>query len=126
MRVDARDAVTGAVVEAAITVHRALGPGLLESVYQAAMAVELRASGIGFESQCELPVRYRGVLLPSRLRLDLVVAGRVIVELKSVQELHPIHRAQVLTYLKLSGFRRALLINFNVVRLVDGVVRVSL
>ena len=126
MRLDERDAVSGAVIEAAIRVHQALGPGLLESVYQACLAHELRKRAIAFVAGLRVPLKYDGVDLDHCFRLDLVVADRLIVELKSVQELHPIHTAQVLTYLRLTGHRKALLMNFNVPRLVDGIRRISL
>ncbi len=126
MRLDERDAVSGAVIEAAIRVHQALGPGLLESVYEPCLVHELRKRDIGFVAEMRVPLIYDGVELDQFFRLDLLVADRLIVELKSVQELHPIHTAQVLTYLRLTGHRKALLINFNVPRLIDGVRRVSL
>ncbi len=124
--VDGRDTLTGVVIESAIRVHRNLGPGLLESVYQSALAYELRKRGIPFVADCRLPVWYDGIELRQHFRLDLLVAAQLVVELKSVQELHPIHSAQLLTYLKLSGHNRGLLINFNVVRLVNGIRRLSL
>lgn len=126
MRPDERDEVSGAVIKAAIRVHRTLGPGLLESVYECCLAHELRKSEIRFALGVRVPVTYDGVELDQFFRLDLLVADRLIVELKSVQELHPIHTAQVLTYLRLTGHRKALLMNFNVPRLVDGIRRISL
>ena len=126
MKRDGRDSLTGVVIESAVVVHRALGPGLLESVYQCCLAHELRKRRITFETGCRLPVRYDGVELGAYFRLDLLVERELVVELKSVQELHPVHLAQALTYLKLTGLRRALVINFNVPRLLDGVKRVSL
>ena len=126
MRLDERDAVSGAVIEAAIRVHQALGPGLLESVYEPCLVHELRKRDIGFVAGMRVPLIYDGVELDQFFRLDLLVADRLIVELKSVQELHPIHTAQVLTYLRLTGHRKALLMNFNVPRLVDGIRRISL
>ena len=126
MRLDERDAVSGAVIEAAIRVHQALGPGLIESVYEPCLVHELRKRDIGFVAGMRVPLIYDGVELDQFFRLDLLVADRLIVELKSVQELHPIHTAQVLTYLRLTGHRKALLMNFNVPRLVDGIRRISL
>ncbi len=126
MRVDERDAVSGVVIESAIRVHQTLGPGLLESVYQACLARELLSRKVGFVVGMRVPLLYDGVELDQFFRLDLLVADRLIVEVKSVQELHPIHTAQVLTYLRLTGHRKALLVNFNVPRLVDGIRRVSL
>ena len=126
MRVDERDALSGLVIESAIRVHQTLGPGLLESVYQACVTHELRKREIGFVVGIRVPIRYDGVELDQFYRLDLLVDGHQIVELKSVQELHPIHTAQVLTYLRLTGHRKALLMNFNVPRMVDGIRRISL
>ena len=126
MRVDERDTVSGGVIESAVRVHQAIGPGLLESVYQACLIHELRKRQVDFAVGLRVPLSYDGVDLDQYFRLDLLVADRLIVELKSVQELHPIHTAQVLTYLRLTGHRKALLINFNVPRLVDGIRRVSL
>ena len=126
MRVDERDALSGLVIESAIRVHQTLGPGLLESVYQACVTHELRKREIGFVVGIRVPIRYDGVELDQFYRLDLLVDGHLIAELKSVQELHPIHTAQVLTYLRLTGHRKALLMNFNVPRMVDGIRRISL
>lgn len=126
MKRDGRDTLSGVVIESAIVVHRAVGPGLLESVYQCCLAHELRKRGVSFVTGCRLPVIYDGVELKTYFRLDLLVEGELVVELKSVQELHPVHIAQALTYLKLAGLKRALLINFNVPRLLEGVKRVSL
>lgn len=126
MRRDERDLVTGSVIESAIRVHQHLGPGLLESVYDACLAYELRKNDIACVSGLRVPLFYDGVELDQFFRLDLLVAGRLIVELKSVQELHPLHTAQVLTYLRLTGHSRALLINFNVPHLIDGIRRLSL
>jgi len=126
VRVDTRDALTGLVVESAIRVHRLLGPGLLESVYQSALEHELRIRRVPFRSGCELPVFYDGVELEQHFRLDFVIRDEIVVEIKSVQKLHPVHLAQLMTYLRLSGKTKGLLINFNVVRLVLGVRRLSL
>ncbi len=121
------DAVTefiaSQVVDSAIKVHRILGPGLLESVYQSCFVQELRNRGIEVQSQVTLPIFYEGVELESALRIDLLVGGRVVVELKAVDELHPVHFAQLLTYLRLSERRLGFLINFNVPKLVDGLHR---
>jgi GxxExxY protein len=115
--------ITGQIIGAAIEVHRALGPGLLESAYEECLCHELRSRGVPFDRQLPLPVTYKGITLECGDRLDLFVAGRVIVELKSVEKLEPIHTAQVLTYLRLKGSRLALLINFNVPCLKDGICR---
>ena len=126
MRVDARDELSGTVIDAAVRVHRSLGPGLLESVYEACLVHELRKRQVPFAAGLKLPVHYDGVALEMFFRIDLLVNDALVVELKSVQALHPVHLSQVLTYLRLSGHRRALLINFTDSRLVDGVQRVSL
>jgi GxxExxY protein len=116
--------VTGAIIAAAIAVHRALGPGLLESAYLACLIHELLTAGRSLESQRALPLTYKGITLDCGYRLDLVVEGMVIVEVKSVAAFAPIHQAQLLTYLKLTGCPAGLLINFNVPVLKNGVKRV--
>lgn len=118
--------LTEAIIGAAIAVHRALGPGLLESTYEACLAHELGKLGIPFERQAPLPVRYDGVMLDCGYRLDLVVNAKVIVELKAVQSVEPIHEAQLMTYLRLSKLPVGLLINFNTLRLRDGITRRAL
>ncbi|HVH38610.1 MAG TPA: GxxExxY protein [Gemmatimonadaceae bacterium] len=118
------DPLTEAVIGAAIAVHRVVGPVMLESVYEACLRHELDKRGLGFETQVTLPVTYDGVRLNAHYRIDLVVAGELVVELKCVEKVLPVHRAQLITYLRLGGFRRGLLINFNEARLVDGVTRV--
>jgi GxxExxY protein len=123
---EGRDELSEQVIGAAIEVHRALGPGLLESVYQCCLAEELRFRGLSFNSELPLPIRYRGRCLDAGFRLDLVVESRLLVELKSIERVLPVHVAQVLTYLRVSGIRRGLLINFNAPRLTFGVRRVSL
>jgi len=115
-----------AVMDAAFQVHRALGPGLLESVYETCVCHELRKMGIQFQRQLALPVLYDGIQLDSALRIDLLVAESVVVELKAVDSLLPIHEAQLLTYLKLSGKRLGLLLNFNVPLLKQGFKRLVL
>jgi GxxExxY protein len=116
--------LTEKVIGAAMEVHRALGPGLLESAYETCLARELAIQGIAFEQQVELPVVYRGVPLSCGYRLDFLVEGELILELKAVEELLPIHEAQFLTYLKLSDKRIGLLINFNVALLKQGLRRI--
>jgi GxxExxY protein len=119
------DAVlSGQVIGAAIEVHRALGPGLLESSYQACLSHELSLRGLAWVQQKEIPLRYKGVCLHSAYRMDLLVERRLVVEVKAMEALLPIHRAQLLTYLKLLDLRLGLLINFNVELLVRGVRRV--
>ncbi|HLH17304.1 MAG TPA: GxxExxY protein [Bryobacteraceae bacterium] len=107
------DAITEQIIGAAIEVHRHLGPGLLESAYEQCLCFELSQLGLQFARQVDLPVSYKGVKLDCGYRLDLVVEGEVIVELKAVEELAPVHSAQLLTYLKLSGKKVGLLMNFN-------------
>ena len=115
--------ITRQVIGAAINVHRELGPGLLESAYEACLVHELLQRGLRIERQKELPVEYRGVRVDCGYRIDLLVEGGVIVELKAVEKLDPIHEAQLLTYLKLSGCTVGLLMNFNVKVLLEGVHR---
>jgi len=115
--------ITGVIVDSAITVHKALGPGLLESTYQACLTHELSCRDIVVRKEVTLPVEYRGLHLDAGYRLDLLVNEQVIVELKAVERLLPIHQAQLLTYLKLSRCKVGLLINFNVQRLKDGIKR---
>jgi GxxExxY protein len=117
------NAVSGQVVDAAIRVHSVLGPGLLESAYEACLAHELRKRGFKVMSQVGLPVVYDGVTIDVGYRIDLLVEDSVIVELKAVEKVAPIHEAQLLSYLKLSGHRLGLLINFHVLHLKDGVKR---
>ena len=118
-----RDPLTEAIIGAAIEVHRVLGPGLLESVYEKCLCYELQLRGIDFRPQVQLPVVYKGVEMDCHFQMDLIIPGKVVVELKAVDALHPIHEAQLLTYLKLSGIRVGLLINFNVPLLKNGVKR---
>jgi GxxExxY protein len=119
------DAVlSGQVIGAAIEVHRALGPGLLESSYQACLSHELTLRGLTWVQQKEIPLRYKDVHVHSAYRIDLLVEGRLVVEVKALEALSPIHRAQLLTYLKLLDLRLGLLINFNVATLIRGVRRV--
>ena len=115
--------LTHKIIGAAIEVHRALGPGLLESAYQACLAREFSLRGLPFEQEKPIPVEYKGVRLDCGYRLDFAVAGKVVVELKAVEAIHPIHEAQLLSYLKLTGYRVGLLINFNVPILKDGIKR---
>jgi GxxExxY protein len=115
--------ITERIIGAAIEVHRALGPGLLESTYHACLAHELKRQGLGVETEKEMPVVYKGVRLDCGYRIDLLVEHSVIVELKAVQELNAVHEAQILSYLKLSGCPVGLLINFNVRQLTEGIKR---
>jgi GxxExxY protein len=120
---DELNRISEAIIGAAMAVHRELGPGLLESTYEACLVFELRDRGFEVERQKELPVNYRGLVIDCGYRIDLLVNGLVIVELKSVSQLHPIDEAQLLTHLKLSNRRLGLLINFNVILLKNGIKR---
>ena len=116
--------ITEKIIGVAISIHRALGPGLLESAYEACMVYDLTQAGLKIEQQKPLPVVYRGVKLECGYRLDLMVENEAIVEIKSVEKLLPIHKAQLMSYLKLSNCKVGLLINFNVEILKDGIQRV--
>ena len=121
------DSLTGIIIGAAIDVHRILGPGLLESAYEACFAYELRLRRLKVEAQKPLPIFYKDVMIDCGYRLDLVVEDQVIIEIKSVSAIAPIHEAQLLSYLRLySTCNRGLLINFNVKRLVEGVRRMKI
>ena len=117
------ETLTREIVGAAIDVHRELGPGLLESVYEECLAFELSQRGLAFERQFGVPVSYKGNSLNANLRIDLLVDGKVVVELKSIDAILPIHEAQLLTYLRLMQCSVGLLINFNVPVLKQGIVR---
>lgn len=113
------------IIGCAMKVHSKLGPGLLESAYEATLAYELSKAGLGFERQKPMPLIYEDVKLDVGYRLDLIVAGKVVADPKSVEALAPIFTAQMLTYLKLSGCKLGLVINFNVEHLRDGIKRVA-
>ena len=115
--------LTKQIIGAAMEVHRHLGPGLLESAYRNCLMRELLLRDIPFKHECPLPLEYKGIRLDSGYRMDLLVADSVVVEVKSIEALAPIHDAQLLTYLKLGGWRVGLLINFNVQFLKDGIRR---
>ena len=115
--------ISGKIIGAAIEVHKMLGPGLLESAYEECLCCEMQLRGIKFERQVPLPLNYKGVNLDCGYRLDLLVEDKVIVELKTVEAIAPIHEAQILTYLKLRDIRLGLIINFNVPLLVEGIRR---
>jgi GxxExxY protein len=123
---EAVDRIASAVVDAAFAVHTALGPGLLESVYEACLCRELAAREIKYRTEVILPIEYKGLRLESGLRLDLLVADSVIVELKAVEKMLPIFEAQLLTYLRLARLRLGLLINFNTPLLKTGIRRIVL
>lgn len=118
------EALAKKVLDAAFRVHRALGPGLLESVYERCICHELKKSGIEFVSQAALPIEYDDLVIDGGLRIDILVGGRLVVELKAVESLLPIHEAQLFTYIKLSHNRLGLLLNFNVPMLKDGIKRI--
>lgn len=125
MKLECED-ITGKVIGAAIKVHRALGPGLLESAYEACLAYELVTAGLRVERQVQLPVVYDGVKLDCGYRLDLLIEQRVILEIKAVEKVLPIHEAQLLTYLRLASLPVGLILNFNVLRMTDGITRRAL
>ena len=120
------DPLTEKIIGFAINVHRHLGPGLLESAYEECLCYEIEQSGLSFRRQVALPIVYKAVRLDCGYRMDIVVQDQVIVELKTVERLLPIHEAQMLTYLKLSGIRIGLLLNFNTAVLKDGIRRMLL
>ena len=115
-----RDPIAGQIIDAAIKVHRTLGPGLLESSYEVCLEHELISRRLRVERQVPLPIVYEGVTLNCGYRLDLVVNNDIVIEVKSVEKLLPLHTAQALTYLRLSGAGQVLLFNFNSVKLIDG------
>ncbi len=121
-----RDALTEKIIGCAIEVHRALGPGLLESAYEQCLARELSLNDVQFRLQVPIPVEYKGLHLDCGYRIDVLVDEQVILELKSVERILAIHEAQLLTYMKLATVDKGLLINFNVKRLVDGIRRFRL
>ena len=123
---EGRDPLSSAVIGAAIEVHRLLGPGLLESIYQRALCHELALRGIPFRSQHPVRVSYKRVELGDDLKLDILVADRLIMELKAVDRLLPLHESQLITYLKLTSLQTGLLLNFNVRLLKDGTKRIVL
>jgi GxxExxY protein len=118
-----KDPRTSPIIGAAIEVHRHLGPGLMESAYEECLCHELHLRGLTFERQVDLPVSYKGLQLDCGYKMDVVVDQEVVLELKCVEKILPVHEAQLLTYLKLSGKRVGLLINFNVPLLTQGIFR---
>ena len=123
MNLEELNKLSGIILDSSIEVHRNLGPGLLESVYEVCLCKELSSRGVKFQRQVSLPVTYKGELLDADFRIDVLVNDKIIVELKAVELLLPVHKAQLLTYLKLANKKLGLLINFNVPRLIDGFVR---
>jgi GxxExxY protein len=118
-----RDQLTEIVIGLAIEVHRHLGPGLLESAYEECLSYEIQQSSLSHRRQVLLPVSYKNVRLECGYRIDIVVADRLVIELKTVERILPVHQAQLLTYLRLSGLRTGLLLNFNTALLKDGIRR---
>lgn len=116
--------ISGKIIEYAINVHKELGPGMLEGAYEICLLHELAENGFEVQRQVLLPISYQGLKLDAGYRIDLLVENSVIVELKAVEKLHPIHEAQLLSYLRMSDLRLGLLINFNVKLLKDGIKRV--
>jgi GxxExxY protein len=117
---------SGIVIGALIEVHRELGPGLLESAYEACVCRELHLLGVAFQRQCPVGIGYKGVIVDCGYRIDILVEGRIVVELKAVDRLLPVHSAQVLTYMKLAAACAGLLVNFNVISRRQGLRRLSL
>jgi len=122
--VDELNRLSRETIGAAIEVHRTLGPGLLESAYENCLSWELRQRGIAVENQVPVPIRYKGVTLDEGYRIDLLVEGKLLLELKSIDKVQPIHTAQVLTYLKMTGLKMALILNFNVLLMRSGIKRI--
>ena len=120
------ETLTEQIIGAAIDVHKHWGPGLYEEIYERSMCHELQLRNVAFEKQVGLPLIYKGARVGDDLRLDLIVQGKVVVELKAVDELEPIHEAQLLTYMKLTGCKVGLLVNFNVPVLKQGIKRMAL
>ena len=116
--------ITGIIIDSAMKVHSFLGPGLLESAYESCLKYEIERRRLFVTSQVTVPIVYDGILIDAGFRADLMVEGKVIVELKSVEKMNPLYDAQLLTYLKLSGLKVGLLINFNVLHLKDGIRRI--
>jgi len=116
--------ISGVVVDRAMKIHQSLGPGLLESVYQRVLAYELRKAGLAVETEVPIPVEWDGHIIDESFRADLIVNGKVLIELKSIENLQPVHKKQTLTYLKLANLRLGLLINFGSQLLKDGIHRI--
>jgi len=121
--IEEKDPRTSSIIGAAIEVHRQIGPGLLESAYEECLCHELHLRGLPFERQVALPVTYKGVKLDCVYKIDLIVQQEIVVELKAIEKLLPVHEAQLLTYLKISGKHVGLLINFNSPLLTQGIIR---
>ena len=119
------DQLITAILDAAFEVHKTLGPGLLESVYEQALVFELEHRGLGYVRQHPVPVIYKSIRFEQGFRADMIVEGRVILELKSVESVSPVHKKQLLTYLRLTGLRYGLLLNFGAALLKDGISRIA-
>ena len=119
------DLLTQKVIGCAIEVHKNLGPGLLESTYESCLVYELQQTGLSTKSQIKLPINYKNTTIDAGYRLDILIPKQLIIEIKTVDKLLPIHTAQLITYLKLSGIKTGLLINFNQVKLIEGIKRIS-
>lgn len=124
--IKALNEITGEIVDASIAIHKELGPGLLEKIYEDALCYELEQRKLKFERQKELKVPYKTITLPTKFRLDLIVENEVIIELKQCEKLLPIHEAQILTYLKITNRRIGLLLNFNETLMKHGIRRIIL
>ena len=118
--------LTEAIIGAGVEVHKALGPSLLESIYEECLCHELHLRGLQFERQLSVPITYKGVQLQSACRLDVVVEGKVVIEIKAVENVLPVHEAQILSYMRLGGYGVGLLLNFDVPVLKDGITRMVL
>lgn len=118
--------ITGQIVDASVAIHKELGPGLLERIYEDALCYELECRDLNYERQKELTVPYKTITLPTKFRLDLIVEGEIIVELKQCEKLLPIHEAQIMTYLKITNRRIGLLLNFNETLMKHGIKRIIL
>jgi GxxExxY protein len=118
-----KDPLTGKIIGAAIEVHRNLGPGLLESVYEQCLCYELSQLGLSFVRQAPMPVKYKDILIDAGFKIDILVENQVILELKVCDAISPVHEAQLLTYMKLAKVQRGLLLNFNVLLMKDGIKR---
>jgi len=121
-----KDSLSERIIGCAIAVHRELGPGLLESIYEEAMGVELSAAGLSYNRQLELPVSYKGTRLNGAFRVDMLVEGSIVLELKCVDSLLPVHKAQLRSYLRMGGWATGLLINFKTAVLKNGIYRVMI
>ena len=119
-----REIIASEIVDAAIKVHKALGPGLLESAYQQCLIYELKKRGLKVDSEVAMPVTYDGMKINAGYRMDIVVNGSIVIENKTVEKILPIHQAQLLTYLKLSGMNLGFLLNWNVTIMKDGIKRI--